>query len=53
MEIQKIEYLEKEKSLLDKMKSIFHIYLRVIIWLKKGKIADTSLQKRITFRVDL
>ena len=53
MEIQKFEYLEKEKSLLDKMKSIFHNYLRVIIWLKKGKIADTILQKRITFRVDL
>ena len=30
-EIQKFESLENEKSLLDKIKSIFHNYLRVII----------------------
>ena len=37
MEIQKFEYLEKEKSLLDEIKSIFHNYLRVIIWRKNEK----------------
>ena len=31
-EIQKFEYLEIEKSFLDEIKSIFHNYLRVIIW---------------------
>ena len=31
-EIQKIELLVNEKSFLDEIKSIFHIYLRAIIW---------------------
>ena len=31
-EIQKLEYLEKEKSFLDEIKSIYHNYLRGIIW---------------------
>ena len=31
MEIQKIEYLDNEKSFLDDIKSIFHNYLRAII----------------------
>ena len=31
-EIQKLEYLEKEKSFLDEIKSIYHNYLRAIIW---------------------
>ena len=36
-EIQKIEYLEKEKSFLDEIKSIFHDYLGTIIWRKNEK----------------
>ena len=32
--IQKIEYLENEKSFLHEIKSIFHNYLRAIIWSK-------------------
>ena len=31
MEIQKIEYLENEKSFLDEMKNIFHSFWRAII----------------------
>ena len=31
METQKSEYLQNEKSFLDKIKSIFHNYLRAII----------------------
>ena len=31
-EIQKSEYLENENSFLDEIKSIFHNYLRAIIW---------------------
>ena len=30
--IQKFEYLENKKSFLDKIKTIFHNYLRAIIW---------------------
>ena len=37
MEIQKFEYLKKEKSFLDEIKSIFHNYLRVIICRKNEK----------------
>ena len=33
-EIQKIEYLENEKSFLDEIKNIFHSFGRAIIWLK-------------------
>ena len=44
-EIQKIEYLENEKSFLDEIKSIFHSFWRAIIWWKKLiKIADTSFK---------
>ena len=32
MEIQKFEYLENERSFLDKIKNISHNYLRGIIW---------------------
>ena len=32
--IQKFEYLENEKSFLDEIKNIFHIFCRAIIWLK-------------------
>ena len=31
-EIEKFEYLENEESFLDEIKSIFHNYLRAIIW---------------------
>ena len=44
-EIQKIEYLENEKSFLDEIKSIFHSFWRAIIWWKNEnlmKIVDTS-----------
>ena len=30
--IQKCEYLKNEKSFLEEIKSIFHNYLRAIIW---------------------
>ena len=30
--IQKFEYLEKKKSFLDEIKSIFHNYLRANVW---------------------
>ena len=30
--IQKYEYLENEKSFLDEIKSIFHSFLKSIIW---------------------
>ena len=30
--IQKYEYLENEKSFLDEIKSIFHSFLKAIIW---------------------
>ena len=32
MEIQKFEYLENENGFLDEIKSIFHNYLKAIIW---------------------
>ena len=31
-EIQKFEYLESKKGFLDEIQSIFHYYLRAIIW---------------------
>ena len=30
--IQKLEYLENEKSFLDEIKNIFHIFWRAVIW---------------------
>ena len=42
MEIQKSEYLAKEKSFLDEIKSVFHNFLRAIVWWKARKITDTS-----------
>ena len=36
-EIQKFEYLENEESFLDEIKSIFHSYLKAIIWWKNEK----------------
>ena len=46
-EIKKIEYLEKEKSFLDEIKSIVHNFWRNIIWWKNKKlikIADRSFK---------
>ena len=44
--LQKFEYLGNEKSFLDKIRNIFHSFLRPIIWWKKKffweKIADTN-----------
>ena len=42
-EIKKIKNFEKEKCFLDEIKSIFHNYLKTIIWWKK-KIVDTSFR---------
>ena len=47
MEIQKIEYLENEKSFLDAIKNIFHSFWRAIIWWSIKffkKIADASFK---------
>ena len=41
-EIQKFEYLENKKSLLDEIKSIFHSFWRAIIWWKI-ELADTRI----------
>ena len=48
-EIQKIKYLENEKSFLDEIKSIFHSFWRAIIWWKNKnmmKVADTSFNNK-------
>ena len=37
MKMQKIEYLENKKNFSDEIKSIFHNYLRAIIWWKSEK----------------
>ena len=42
-----MQNFQNEKSFLDEIKSIFHSYLRTIIWCKKWKIADTSFIKNI------
>ena len=45
--LQKFEYLENEKSFLDKIKNTFHSFWRTIIWWKNKnliKIADTSFK---------
>ena len=47
MGIEKFDYLENEKSFFDEIKSIFHSFLRAIIWLKNKnliKIADISFK---------
>ena len=48
-EIQKFEYVENEKSFLDEIKSIFHGFLRAIIWWNNKnlmKIADTGFKEK-------
>ena len=44
-EIQKFEYLENKKSILDEIKSIFHSFWRTIIW-RKNKNSRHKLQNR-------
>ena len=47
MEIQIFEYLENEKTFSDEIKSIFHSFLRAIIWWRIKvfkKIANTSFK---------
>ena len=41
MEIQKTEYLEEEKRLLDEIKNIFHNFFKSYHLVKKRKTADT------------
>ena len=53
MEIQKFEYLEKEKSFLDETKSIFHNYIRTIIWWKKGIKVGTSFNVGTPFNISV
>ena len=36
-EMQRFEYVENEKSFLNETKSIFHNYLRAIVWWKNEK----------------
>ena len=43
--LQKFEYLENEKSFLDEIKNIFHIFWRAVIWWKNKNLiekVDTS-----------
>ena len=48
MKIQKFEYLENKKTLLDEIKSIFHNYLKVITWWKNEKQQTQALSFRVT-----
>ena len=42
MEIQKFDYLKNEKSFLDVIKSIVHIFWRTIIWWKNKNLIKTG-----------
>ena len=44
-QLQKFEYLENEKSFLDEIKNIFHIFWRAIIWWKNKKMIKNSGHK--------
>ena len=48
-ETQKIEYLEHEKGFLDEIKSIFHYFLRSIIWWRKEKYRTQDLSWKNIF----
>ena len=39
--LQKIEYLENEKSFLDQIKNIFHSFWRAIIWWKNKNLISS------------
>ena len=43
--LQKLEYLENEKSFLDEIKNIFHSFWRAIIWWKNKKLIKNSGHK--------
>ena len=43
--LQKFEYLESEKSFLDKIKNIFHSFWRAIIWCKNRNFIKNSGHK--------
>ena len=43
--LQKFEYLENEKSFLDKIKNIFHSFWRPIIWWKNRNLIKNSTHK--------
>ena len=43
--LQKIEYLKKEKSILDKIKITFHSFWRAIIWWKNKNLIKNSGHK--------
>ena len=47
--IEKSKYLKNKNNFLDEIKSIFHNYIRAIIWWKKKKckIEDTSFEIEI------
>ena len=43
--LQKFEYLENEKSLLDEIKNIFHSFWKAIIWWKNKNLVKNSGHK--------
>ena len=45
MEIQKREYLENEKNILDEIIRIFHNYLGAIIWCKNEKQRTQAIER--------
>ena len=55
-EIQKMEYLENEKSFSNEIKNIFYSFWRAIIWWKMKileKKADASLFKQVLQVIDI
>ena len=48
MEIQKFEYLETGKSVLDVIKSIFHNFLRAAIWQKKKEKEKKNSEHKLS-----
>ena len=43
--LQKLEYLENEKSFLDEIKNIFHSFQQSVIWWKNKKLIKSSGHK--------
>ena len=52
MEIRKFEYLENKKIFLVEVKSIFHNYLRTVIWWKNEKWRTQALILRVSHVID-
>ena len=48
--LQKLEYLENEKSCLDEIKNTFHSFWRAIIWWKNENLTKKSRQKLRPFQ---